>query len=81
MRIDDKITFEDFAYIIKNNCELNIHDFEKMQSAISTQNEAENDLSLYTSKNDVSEMSDNEANGQDKKQIIDFRTPFCLIKK
>ena len=81
MRIDDKITFDDFAYIIKNNCELNIHDFEKMQSAISTQNEPENDLSLYTSKNDASEMSDNEANGQDKKQIIDFRTPFCLIKK
>ena len=81
MKIDDKLNFDDFAYIIQNNCSLNLHDFSKKQSQKSLGVENEIDLSLYTNENEGSEISDNEANGQDSKEKVNLRSPMCLIKK
>ena len=81
MKIDDKLSFDDFVYIIQNNCSLNLHDFSKKQSQKSLGVENEIDLSLYTNENEGSEISDNEANGQDSKEKVNLRSPICLIKK
>jgi calcium-dependent protein kinase len=81
MKIDDKLSFDDFVYIIQNNCSLNLHDFSKKQSQKSLGVENEIDLSLYTNENEGSEISDNETNGQDSKEKVNLRSPICLIKK
>ena len=81
MKIDDKLNFDDFAYIIQNNCSLNLQNLSKKQSQKSLGVENEIDLSLYTSENEGSELSENEANGQDNKEKINLRSPICLIKK
>ena len=81
MKIDDKLNFDDFAYIIQNNCSLNLQNLSKKQSQKSLGVENEIDLSLYTSENEGSELSENEANGQDNKEKVNLRSPICLIKK
>ena len=81
MKIDDKLNFDDFAYIIQNNCSLNLQNLSKKQSQKSLGVENEIDLSLYTSGNEGSELSENEANGQDNKEKVNLRSPICLIKK
>ena len=81
MKIDDKLNFDDFVYIIQNNCSLNLHDMSKKQSQKSLGVENEIDLSLYTNENEGSELSDNEVNGQDNKEKVNLRSPICLIKK
>ena len=71
MGINDKIYFDDFAYIIQNNCSLNFHDnkMKKRSSKnVSKINEEEINLSIYTSDHEDSEISEIESNGQEKIQ-------------
>ena len=81
MKIDDKLKFDDFLYIIQNNCSLN-NDKEKYD----LQKEEENKIlfdnsSLYTDENDndASIVSDLENNK--KKQSNDLRNAIPFIKK
>ena len=81
MKIDDKLKFDDFLYIIQNNCSLN-NDNEKYD----LQKEEENKIlfdnsSLYTDENDndASIVSDLENNK--KKQSNDLRNAIPFIKK
>ena len=71
MGINDKIYFDDFVYIIQNNCSLNIHE-NKMKKRSSKNvknvNEEEINLSIYTSDHEDNEISENESNGQVKKK-------------
>ena len=83
MGINDKIYFDDFAYIIQNNCSLNFHDnkMKKRSSKnVSKINEEEINLSIYTSDNEDLEISENESNGQEKQDNKNLRNAF-LFKK
>ena len=69
MEINDKIYFDDFAYIIQNNCSLNFHEkMRKISSKHINKNNEEINSSLYTSDNEDLEISENESNGQEKKE-------------
>ena len=86
MSINDKIYFDDFVYIIQNNCSLNFN--ENKMKKISSENknkyneEEEINLSLYTSENNEdSEISNSGSNGQEKEENKNLRNALLFKKK
>ena len=81
MKIDDKLKFDDFLYIIQNNCSLN-----NGKDNYDLQKEEENKLlfdnsSLYTDENDNDASIISDLENHKKKQSNDLRNAVCLGKK
>jgi len=81
MKIDDKLKFDDFLYIIQNNCSLN-----NGKDNYDLKKEEENKLlfdnsSLYTDENDNDASIISDLENHKKKQSNDLRNAVCLGKK
>ena len=85
MKIDDKLKFDDFLYIIQNNCSLDSHESEKkMNGNNEIISEEENNLSIYTNEN-CSEISEKENNSnlneKNNNNNNALRNAICFKKK
>ena len=80
MKIDDKLQFDEFAYIIQNNCSLSKNEKGK-DNEKKKEKEEDNNLSIYTNENEASEISE-EQNGQGKnEEKNNFRNALYFVKK
>ena len=80
MKIDDKLNFDNFVYIIQNNCSLNQDETENNSEIHDKENNLNfDDESLYTDENDISQNSikDNKDNIE-QKEIPNLRNGFII---
>ena len=78
MKIDDKLNFDDFVYIIQNNCSLNNLDISIIQGSKEFDEEKEH-LSIYTNENEPSEISE-EKNECEQSYNNNLRKPLFFKK-
>ena len=78
MRIDDKLNFDDFVYIIQNNCSLNNLDISKIHESKEFDDDKVN-LSIYTNENEPSEISE-EKNEYEQNNNNILRKPLFFKK-
>jgi len=80
MKIDDKLNFDNFVYIIQNNCSLNQDETENNSEIHDKENKLNfDDESLYTDENDISQNSikDNKDNIE-QKECPNLRNRFII---